>query len=199
MKWISLILCLCFFGSLPIIGAEKVKEGFEGQVFPPRCWNTFTEETSYGSGGWSSRLNETGHCAYGIALCTFYGHYFDAVLCTSHQPLLIGDNLTISFDLKLEAINGGSMVVMLCTKTDSFWSSFVTLPPVGESQRFSYSLPSITSSESYQIRWYLDASCIPNPAAIAVYLDNVTVERNAYTNQTQTEPSSLGRIKSAYK
>ena len=200
MKWTVLIVLIASVIVIPALGEDRIKEGFEGPVFPPRAWTTFVTGPGEGEGSWSKGANETGYCAYGTVYCTYPQGYLDAVLCTSYRILFPGDYITISFDLKTEDSSGGSLSIRLWTRSNScFWDSYVDKPPIGETRHYTYNLPVIIDSNDYQFRWYLESWYQSVPVSITVSLDNITVKRTAGSNQTQMEPSTLGRIKSAYK
>jgi hypothetical protein len=199
MSYLKPALCLSLL-TIALASADTLKQGFEGPVFPPEGWTTYTLQSGLGEGGWM--LGETGteHYARGSANCYTPGGYYDTYFISPYQMLYAGNILTISFDVTLTESSGTEypIIIMLRTKSALLWLQTKSLR-LNQPTHLTYELPVITTPGYHHVLWHLSSSPLYTFTYVSVNIDNISLQRNVSANQTRMEPCSVGRIKSAYK
>jgi hypothetical protein len=185
MRWLSLIL-LAFLVSASF-AEVLVQQDFEGTTFPPAGWSVVNYQPySY----WVRYSDAHTNCAF----CSGILSSVTADLNAPNMNLNAGDLLTISFDSKFTNAQATECLIILYWGSDLVWSD----SPDRKKQSYnSFTLPAITLTGSYYAQWAFPVG-FSNPP-FSLFIDNVVISRNMSGNQAQVQPSSLGRIKSAYK
>jgi hypothetical protein len=183
MKWMGIILLCCI---VPTCFAEVlVTQDFEDETFPPAGWSA---DNYYPQMYWSRFGDESNHYAWcsGIVFIT-------VSLYTPSMSLTQGDILNITFGSNTTNPQDASEVALFKDST-RIWSATIARK---KSSLNSFTLPALTESGSYSVHWIFPMHICTAPYSLKI--DNVVISRNMGNSLTQVSPSSLGRIKSAYK
>jgi len=185
MKWLSIVLLGCMISAC--FAEVLITQDFEGATFPPAGWTVNNyPPIAY----WQRYSDEHTNCAQ----CTVVTSGQSANLNTPNINLNSGDILNISFDSQVTNVSPTAALVALYQGTNLIWSDTCDRKKRSHNN---FTLPAIDDSGSYLVRWsFPDVFALP---PLNFFVDNVVISRNMSGNQAQIQPSSLGRIKSAYK
>lgn len=187
--WIRLVCVLFILGGFTSIGWAEVlvQENFEGGVFPPTGWTVSSTLMPFCT--WVSGESSGNHFASCSILSMREG---DACLNTPEINLSAGQTINIAFDSRVSYLVSGMNVVSLYHDSSLVWS---TNPTKKKPYHNSFTLPVITTSGDYYVRWTLH-----NPIGMSSYqVDNVVISVSERSNQTQIQSTSVGMIKSTFR
>jgi hypothetical protein len=198
MKWLSLIL----IGYLvPACFAEiLVQEDFEGTTFPPAGWTTDSAGYGQWSANWIRGVSYGNHYAQGS--CSFFYAFSGArtFLYTPYFSLAAGTALTISYNGGVDDGSGSTSSFFLWDSKTTRWTGLIPMMEDDKPEKRSLETTPVPESGTYRIAWM--AWCDQNPyypaMGMMVWVDNVRVTTFLKCT-SDIEPTSLGRIKSAYK
>jgi len=197
MKWLSLIL----IGYLvPACFAEiLVQENFEGTTFPPVGWTTGSWQYE-GTGGWGQDSETGNHYAFGSVQVIWappvYG-WAKAWLNTSSFNLTSGDTLIIDFDTRVDSTYLDPTIEIKLYGSKLEWHIMNTLWNQHLWKHYTYEVP-ITRTDNYFVQFMIDPR-MTSYQWNSRDVDNVVLTRTPGGNQLNINPTTLGRIKSAYK